>query len=49
MNANRKLRVVADDLVRTGELPTVTPRGNRARPEGGQPRRRPSAEYPEHC
>jgi GAF domain-containing protein len=26
MNANRKLRAVADDLVRTGELPAVTPR-----------------------
>jgi GAF domain-containing protein len=48
MTANRKLRDVADDLVRTGELPTVTPRGNRRRPEGDQPRSRPGPESPEH-
>jgi GAF domain-containing protein len=48
MNANRKLRDVADDLLRTGELPAVTPRGNRGRPEGDQPRSRPGPESPEH-
>jgi GAF domain-containing protein len=32
MNANRKLRHVADDLVRTGELPAVTPGGDRRSP-----------------
>jgi GAF domain-containing protein len=48
MNANRKLRDVADDLVRTGELPAVTPRGNRPRPESAQPRSRPGPERPEH-
>jgi GAF domain-containing protein len=31
MNANRKLRHVAEDLVRTGELPVVTPGGDRRR------------------
>jgi GAF domain-containing protein len=31
MHANRKLRHLADDLVRTGELPTVTPGGDRRR------------------
>jgi hypothetical protein len=41
MNANRKLRLVAEDLVRTGELPTVRPGGDR-RPF--PPRR--TAEYP---
>ena len=49
MNANRKLRDVAHDLVRTGELPAVTPRGNRRRPEGDQPRSLPGLESPEHC
>jgi GAF domain-containing protein len=28
MNANRKLRDISDDLVRTGELPAVAPRGD---------------------
>jgi GAF domain-containing protein len=32
MNANRKLRHVAEDLVLTGELPAVTPGGDRRRP-----------------
>jgi len=32
MNANQKLRHIADDLVRTGELPAVTPGGDRRRP-----------------
>ena len=48
MNANRKLRDVADDLVRTGELPAVTPRGNRGRPQG-QSRSRSDPESPENC
>jgi GAF domain-containing protein len=44
MNANQKLRDVADHLVRTGDLPAVTRRGDRARRESGQPRgRRESA------
>jgi len=41
MTANRKVRDLADDLVRTGDLPAVTPRGNRARREGGPSRGRP--------
>jgi GAF domain-containing protein len=32
MNANRKLRYVADDLVTTGELPAVTPGGDHRSP-----------------
>jgi GAF domain-containing protein len=32
MNANRKLRLIADDLVRTGELPLVLPGGDRRNP-----------------
>jgi hypothetical protein len=31
MNGNRKLRHVAEDLVRTGELPVVVPGGDRRR------------------
>jgi GAF domain-containing protein len=41
MNANRKLRDVADHLVRTGELPDPTPRGDGRRTGGSQPRSRP--------
>ena len=41
MNANRKLRDVADDLVHTGELP-VAPRNNGRRPGNGQARGRPA-------
>jgi GAF domain-containing protein len=37
MNANRKLRHVAEDLVRTGELPVVVPGGDRRRPGRRQP------------
>ena len=48
MNANQKLRDVADDLVRTGDLPAVTPRGDRARREGGQPRGRQESESREN-
>jgi GAF domain-containing protein len=33
MNANRKVRDIADHLVRTGELPGAAPRRNGARPE----------------
>jgi AmiR/NasT family two-component response regulator len=35
MHANRKVRDIADDLVRTGELPAMAPRGDskRSRPE----------------
>ena len=36
MTANRKLRHVADDLVRTGELPAVPAGGDRRRPGRGQ-------------
>jgi GAF domain-containing protein len=32
MNANRKLRYIAEELVLTGELPAVTPGGDRRRP-----------------
>jgi transcriptional regulator with GAF, ATPase, and Fis domain len=49
MNANRKLRDVASDLVRTGELPVVTSRGRRARPGGGPLRSRREPGSPEHC
>jgi GAF domain-containing protein len=42
MNANRKLRDVAHDLVHTGELPALTPRGTLMRPRSSRPgRRRP--------
>ena len=47
MNANRKLRDIADDLVLTGQLPAVTPGGDRRRPEPGQSRRRPGPHAPE--
>jgi GAF domain-containing protein len=40
MNANRKLRHIADELVLTGQLPTVTP-GDRRGPGPGQSHRRP--------
>src|SRR3954447_2951179 len=47
MNANRKLRDVADHLVHTGELPL--PRtGNGRRAQRGQPRSRPGEGTPEH-
>jgi transcriptional regulator with GAF, ATPase, and Fis domain len=48
MHANRKLRDVADDLVRTGQLPVVMPRGNRGRPGRSQPRTRQGPEGREH-
>jgi GAF domain-containing protein len=48
MNANRKLRDVADDLVRTGELPVVLPGGDRRRQGRRQPLSRPEPQAPEH-
>jgi GAF domain-containing protein len=47
MNANRKLRNVADDLVRTGELPEA-PRGGGRRTGDGRSRGRPEGAAPEH-
>jgi GAF domain-containing protein len=41
MNANRKLRHVAEDLVTTGELPVLTPGGDRRPPRSRQARSRP--------
>src|SRR3954471_22975139 len=43
MNANRKVRDIADELVRTGELAGAPPRGNGGRPA---PRRRPDRRGP---
>jgi GAF domain-containing protein len=41
MHANRKVRDIADELVRTGELPVVAPRGDskrpRPKPDPGRP------------
>jgi GAF domain-containing protein len=48
MNANRKVRDVADHLVHTGELPVVAPRSSGRRSAGSQPRGRPGPEVPEH-
>jgi GAF domain-containing protein len=48
MNVNRKVRDVADELVRTGELPVVTPRGDSRRPRNSQSRSRPGPEAPRH-
>jgi GAF domain-containing protein len=48
MNANRKLRDVADDLVRLGELPAPTPRGSDRRPTGGPSRSRPVPKSEDH-
>jgi GAF domain-containing protein len=48
MNANRKLRDVANDLLHTGELPVVTPRGNRGHRGSGEPQSRPGPEAREH-
>jgi GAF domain-containing protein len=47
MNANRKLRHVAEDLVRTGELPVVTPGGDRRRSGLSPSRSRRDPEGPE--
>ena len=42
MNANRKLRHIAEDLVTTGELPVMMPGGDRRGP-GRRARSRPDA------
>jgi GAF domain-containing protein len=47
MNANWKLRDVADHLVHTGELP-VPAAGNGRRPQRSQSRTRPGEGAPEH-
>jgi GAF domain-containing protein len=47
MNANRKLRHVAEDLVLTGELPVVVPGGDRRRSPQGRSLSRPSPEVTE--
>jgi GAF domain-containing protein len=48
MNANRKVRDVADHLVHTGELPVLPPRGDGRRSGGSQSRRGPALGAPEH-
>ena len=48
MNANRKVRDIADNLVRTGELPGVPPRGNGGRPPLPPPPGRPTQGTPQH-
>ena len=47
MNANRKLRHIADDLVLTGQLPAVTPGGDHSRPGPRQSHRHPRPHPPE--
>jgi GAF domain-containing protein len=47
MNANKKVRDIADHLVSTGELPVVS-RGSGRRPETGTPRTRPAPGAPGH-
>jgi len=48
MNANRKVRDVADHLVHTGELPVAARRSNGRRSRGSQSPGRPEPEVPEH-
>ncbi|WP_241175975.1 GAF and ANTAR domain-containing protein [Modestobacter sp. KNN46-3] len=48
MNANRKLRDVAVDLMLTGELPVVTPRDTDGRPRDSQSRSPLGPEAPKH-
>ncbi|NEM07103.1 GAF and ANTAR domain-containing protein [Geodermatophilus normandii] len=48
MHANRKVRDVADDLVRTGELPVVVPRGEGGRRRPGPASGRPGPRAPRH-
>jgi GAF domain-containing protein len=48
MNANRKVRDVADHLIHTGELLVEVPRGNGRRPRNSQSRTRPGAAAPEN-
>ncbi len=47
MNANRKLRHVAEDLVLTGELPVVVPGGDRRRSPRGRSLSRSDLKVPE--
>ncbi len=48
MNANRKVRDIAEELVRTGELPVVAPRGNSNRPRPRPTPDRPGPDVPRH-
>jgi GAF domain-containing protein len=48
MTANRKVRDVADDLVRTGELPVVAPRGDSKRPRPKAGPGGPGPDAPQH-
>jgi hypothetical protein len=48
MNANRKVRDVADDLVRTGEFPVAAPRGTGRRSGPGSAPGRPGPGAPRH-
>jgi len=48
MNANRKVREIAEELMRTGELPGAPPRSNRGRPAPQRRPRRTTPEGPEH-
>jgi GAF domain-containing protein len=48
MNANRKLRAVAEDLVLTGDLPVIAPGGDRRRSGRRQPRSRSDQQVPEN-
>jgi AmiR/NasT family two-component response regulator len=47
MNANKKVRDIADHLVSTGELPAAS-RGTSRRPGNGGPRTGPAPEAPRH-
>jgi hypothetical protein len=47
MNANRKLRHVAEDLVLTGELPVAVPGGDRRRSPRSRSMSRPNSEVAE--
>src|SRR3954466_2630961 len=48
MNANRKVRDIADELVHTGELPGAQPRRNGGRPAPERRPQRTGPEGPEH-
>src|SRR3954447_21920526 len=48
MNANQKVREIAEELLRTGELPGAPPRRNRRRPAPQRRPRRTGPEGPEH-
>ena len=47
-NANRKVRDVVDDLVRTGEFPLAAPRGAGGRSGPGSAPGRPGPDAPRH-